>query len=221
MGISVNHVDWEALEFDYRSGTLSNAQLARLHCISDDTVVNRAKEFGWERNLTDQISAAKDHKLNLKTTIAETENNHPTEAEIVETVGELQSRIILSHRTDIGLARRVCMKLLSELSALTDNTEDIRVLGDVMREPDKYGNDKQNDIYQKVISMKGRTEDMKRLADAITKLIEIEAKAYNIKDYREEKPVIIDSYARQQREDDYAAMRLKMAGVLNKSSGHH
>lgn len=211
------NVDWEAIELDYIHGLLSVYQISTLYNVPESTIKTKVKEFGWERNLADKINAAKDQRINLKTATKESGNINPTEKEIVETVAELQSKIILSHRQDIGLARSVCMKLLVELSALTDHSEDMKLLGDVMKNPDKYGHDKQNDIYQKVISMKGRTEDMKRLSDSIVKLIELEAKTYGIKDYREEKLVDNDLIARQRREEDYNILRSKLIS-LNKNN---
>ncbi len=221
---SLNHVDWEALQHDYRSGILTIPQLSTLHMLCEQTIREKARQEGWERNLTGKIQAAKEYRLNIKSTIEEMDNLNPTENEIVQTVAELQSKVILAHRRDIGLARKVCMKLIGELDALTDHADDVRLLGEMMRSPDDNGNDKKNDVYEKIISMKGRTEDMKRLSDSIHKLIELEAKAFGISDYRDDRPATgngIDP-AKQQRDEDYNAIREKMNILaMNNSSGKH
>ena len=49
--------DWDAIEREYRAGQLSVRQIARQYEISDKVIRNRAKALGWERDLTDQVTA--------------------------------------------------------------------------------------------------------------------------------------------------------------------
>lgn len=51
-------IDWEAVERDYRTTSLSLPQLAERHSVDKQTIFRRAKKFGWERDLTDPVRAA-------------------------------------------------------------------------------------------------------------------------------------------------------------------
>ena len=72
------------------------------------------------------------------------------------------------------------MKLLGELEASTDNIELFEQLGELMRSEDDKGQDRLNDLYQKVISMGGRTKTMKDLADSLKTLVGLERQAYGL-----------------------------------------
>ncbi|VFR32507.1 FIG00947692: hypothetical protein [plant metagenome] len=88
--------------------------------------------------------------------------------------------IRMAHRGDIKRARTLCMSLLDELEAETGDIDLFRELGDILRCEDDKGQDKRNDVYQKVISSAGRIDSMKKLAETLKNLVGIEREAYGI-----------------------------------------
>lgn len=53
-------------------------------------------------------------------------------------------------------------------------------LGELMREPDERGQDKRNEVYQKLMSLPGRVKAAKELGEALKSLIGLEREAYSI-----------------------------------------
>jgi hypothetical protein len=72
------------------------------------------------------------------------------------------------------------MSLLGELETQTANLELFEQLGDILRSDDERGQDRRNDIYQKVISSAGRIDGMKKLSDTLKTLIGLEREAYGL-----------------------------------------
>ena len=78
-------IDWEAIEREYRSGSLSVAEIARQHKISHPAILKKAKKFGWKRSLSDQVRKRVTEKL---VTDAVTDNNASDE-EVTEAAAEV------------------------------------------------------------------------------------------------------------------------------------
>jgi hypothetical protein len=72
------------------------------------------------------------------------------------------------------------MSLLEELESVTDNRDLFDELGEMLRSEDDKGQDKRNDLYNKVISMSGRVSNMKQLSDTLKTLIALEREAYGL-----------------------------------------
>ncbi|MNV92608.1 hypothetical protein D3C71_1872240 [compost metagenome] len=72
------------------------------------------------------------------------------------------------------------MSLLDELETETGDIDLFRELGDILRSEDDKGQDRRNDVYQKVISSAGRIDSMKKLAETLKNLVGIEREAYGI-----------------------------------------
>ena len=104
------------------------------------------------------------------------------ESEIVEANAGVQASIRISHRKDIGRSRALAMRLLEELELQTNQVPELGQLGELMRSPDDRGVDKLNEVYQKVISLPGRTKTMKDLGDTLKTLIGLERQAFSMDD---------------------------------------
>lgn len=173
--------DWEAIERAYRAGLLSIREIASTQGITHGAINKRAKRDGWERNLKAKIQAKADSLVSKRTvsTLVSTKQAD-TEREIIEVNAEVIANIRMAHRGDISRGRRLTNKLLDELEGLTDNRQLFEELGELMRSEDDNGQDKRNDLYQRIIDLPGRSKTMKEMAETLKTLISLERQAYDL-----------------------------------------
>lgn len=179
--------DWERIEQQYRAGVLSVREIAAAGGVSHTAINKRAKANGWDRNLKAKIQAKADalvSKAEVSTEVSK--ETLATERGIVEANAQVIANVRISHRTDIGRYRKLANSLLEELEGMTDNRELFDQVGELLRSDDDNGQDKLNDLYQKVISLPSRTKTLKDLGDTLKVLIGLERQAYSID---EEQPV--------------------------------
>lgn len=179
-------IDWEAVEILYRAGLLSLREIAEEHGITHGAINKRAKRDGWTRNLEARIRAKADAAVSRAAVSEEVSAQKlVTERVIVEANAELQYRIRIEHRQDIGRTRKLFQNLLGELEITTDNVGLFERLGELLDESGEDENgksrqDKLNEIYRKVISLGGRVDSSKKLIEMLEKVIRLEREAFNI-----------------------------------------
>jgi len=173
--------DWERIEADYRAGLLSVREIAASQGITHGAINKRAKRDGWERDLTAKIRAKAD-ALVSKREVSKlvSAEKVATDKVIVEANAEVIAGIRMAHRSDIRRSRALAMSMLEELEVQTTDLDLFQELGEILRSEDERGNDKRNDIYNKVIANAGRVDSMKKLAETLRILIGLEREAYNI-----------------------------------------
>jgi hypothetical protein len=194
--------DWERIEADYRAGVLSVREIAASQGITHGAINKRAKRDGWERDLSARIKAKADSLVSkAEVSTAVSAEKAATDKAIVEANAEVIARVRLAHRSDIARARRLAMSLLSELEIATDNLDLFEELGDFLRSDDDKGQDKRNDVYQRVISSVGRIDSMKKLSDTLKTLVGLEREAYGFEAPTAPAPVtqqVINNYSRDE-----------------------
>jgi hypothetical protein len=174
-------VDWERIEVEYRAGTRSVREIAADHGISHTAINKRKNAEGWTRDLQGKIKSKADALVSKAMVSKEVSMETAiTEKITIEVEAQVQSRIRLAHRSDVSRFRSLSIKLLDELELTTDNKELLEQLGYILRSEDKNGQDKRNDLYNKVIGMPQRVDSMKKLSETLKVLIELERKAYGI-----------------------------------------
>lgn len=94
----------------------------------------------------------------------------------------------MAHRGNIRCSRSLTNKLLQELEQLTDHRDLAESLGERMRTPDSFGNDRLNDLYQKIIALPNRIKNMRELAETLKVLIALDRQAYNLDEQEHEEP---------------------------------
>lgn len=94
----------------------------------------------------------------------------------------------MAHWVDIRCSRSLTNKLLEELEHLTDHRDLAESLGEMMRSPDAFGNDRLNDLYHKIIALPNRTKIMRELAETLKTLITLERQAYNLHEQEHDEP---------------------------------
>lgn len=177
-------VDWESVEREYRGGILSLREIADLHPgINHVAIARKAKKEGWERDLSEKIKAKADALVTKQSVTADvTEKGRVTEQQVIETNALAIVNVRLSHRAGLSDGREIIKSMMDELSAQcgAENAALLQQLGDMMRSPDEFGNDKLNDLYLKIVSLPGRAKTMKDLADSMVKLIDKERQAFGL-----------------------------------------
>lgn len=178
-------IDWEAVSRDYRAGILSTRELGALYGVSHTAINKRAKAEGWERDLKAQILAKAEAEVSRRAVSTEvSKERQASERQVVEANADAIVRIRLSQRADIQRSRAIVMRLLDELEQQTgpDNAALLAELGEVLRKEDEKGQDKLNDLYQKVISLPGRAKTMKDLGESLRVLVLLERQAFGLDD---------------------------------------
>lgn len=161
--------NWIAIEAEFRAGIKSIREIAESHGISDTAIRKRAKAEGWEQNLRQRINMAVEEKL-ARTAAAEGED-------VIEANANALASVELTQRSDIRNLRELVSLLTVECQAQCRDIEVFRRLGELMASPDEDGNpDKLNELYRKVVSMPGRIQAVKQLAETLKILIELERK---------------------------------------------
>lgn len=179
--------DWERIEQLYRAGLLSVREIASAHGITHGAINKRAKRDGWVRDLKAKIKAKADALVSKSLVSTEVSKEQlATDRDTVEANAQVIANVRISHRTDIGRYRKLANSLLEELEGMTDNRDLFDQVGELLRSEDDNGQDKLNDLYQKVISLPSRTKTLKDLGDTLKVLITLERQAYSIDD---EQPV--------------------------------
>lgn len=190
--------DWIIIEKDYRCGIKPLRLIAEENGITHGAINKRAKRDGWTRDLAAKIKAKAEDKVSKAAVSAVVSaQSLVTENQVVEANAELQYRIRMEHRADIKRSRDLMKSLLSELEVTTDNRDLFEQLGELLDEsgPDSNGvwrKDKQNEIYMKVISLTGRTDNSKKVVEMLEKLVRLEREAFGITDGGAEKGGVED-----------------------------
>lgn len=181
--------DWEEVQELYRVGVASLRAIAAQHNCTEGAIRKRAKKESWPRDLKAKVRA-KAEELVRKSEVRKTvrKGQAVTETMQIAVAATLQADIILSHRQDIPAARKLVSKLFTELELQTDGIDLLRELGEIMRSEDKSGQDKRNDLYNKVISLSGRSTTLKSLVDSLKVMIALEREAFGLADAEPETP---------------------------------
>lgn len=174
-------IDWERIEYDYRAGILSVREISEARGVSHTAVNKKAKQLGWERDLKAKIKAKADALVSKAEVSKEVSSRRvATEKETVDSNAKLLADVRMGHRKDISRFRNLASKMLAELEGVTDNQDLFDELGELMRSPDDKGQDRRNDLYQRVIDLPSRSKTMKEMSDTLKTLIGLERDAYDI-----------------------------------------
>lgn len=189
--LDIKQVDQEALQKEFEAGILSLRELSAKFGMDPGKghvqITRLAKREGWVQDQNARIQAKAESKLQKKLAAEQAKSSPGTPAKrltdsaVIDANAEAIVQVRLRHRTDIGRALSVTLKLLDELEHLTDNQEQLESLGDLMHAPDpKTGKDRLNEIYHAVISHPERVKSGKALSETLKNLIGLEREAYNI-----------------------------------------
>lgn len=184
-------IDWERVEGDYRAGQLSLREIGSLHGLTEGAIRKRAKRDDWTRDLEAKVRA-KAEDLVRKQAVREAVRNEAkvTERVLIDANAQVIAQVRSDHRTDIGRYRTLALKLLRELEHQTDSGDLYEQLFELLTDPEGEDADqsaaakerqrKRREVFERALSLGGRTKTMKDLADTLKTLIALEREAYGL-----------------------------------------
>ncbi|SBT10670.1 conserved hypothetical protein [Candidatus Propionivibrio aalborgensis] len=173
-------LDWEAIERDYCSGQFTDRQIAARNGTTHATVGNRAKAEKWTKDLSAKIHASARAKLSKSLLTKElSKNKKEADRELVEVSSNAVTELILSHRKDIRRSRELSKLMLAEMEAQCENPADFQKLGELLKGDNTA---EINKLFQRVISLPGRIDGAKKLAETLKLLVSMEREAFNVDD---------------------------------------
>lgn len=122
-------VDWDAVERDYRTDTLTLRELAEKHGCSHQAINKRAKSSGWTQDLAKQIKQATNAQLVATLVNQEVAKSGQEVASTVLAAAEVNTRVVLGHRKRIADLHRLAEDAQSKLEAMGCTLVDVREAG--------------------------------------------------------------------------------------------
>lgn len=180
-------IDYDRIEPGWRAGLLSPPQLAVEYTaatkvsVSHAAIIKHFKKLGVPRDLKAKVLAKADAMvMQAMVTGKVTAETIAKEKEIIEDSAMLVAEVRLAHRKDIGRGRKLTSNMLQELELQSNGRELLAQLGEIMRTDNEAGVDRKNDLYNKVLSLSGRADTLKKLADSMKVLIGLEREAFGL-----------------------------------------
>ena len=162
--MTAKQYDWEAVEADYRAGTLSVVTILDKYGMPRATLTSRARREGWQRDLSKQVRKAVAAKVAVK---AVQEAVGKTDAQIIEEAASHGADLVTRHQQQASQWQNIVDALASTLKQQLA-TGKIEVTG-------KDGSAQLIDVPLDYVS--------KTLAQGVTaleKLIKLERQAHNL-----------------------------------------
>lgn len=181
------HIDWELVERDYRAGLKTLRQMAAEYGVSHVTISQRAKRYGWERDLEKKIQQAAKNKATRAEANKSANKDLKTDAQVVEVYADVVASVDLLQREDVKLAIDNTRSQLQELVALGDPMfrERLEALGEEFDESGPTPNggwkvDKKKELYDYIISLSGRVKMAKEIAGSHGVYIPLQRKIFGL-----------------------------------------
>ena len=196
--------DWEAIEAEYRSGTISNSELGRKYDVSEGAIRKRAKAQGWTKDLTEKVqTAVRDKLVRAEVREVNARTSSRTDAEIIEAAAETAVQVVQIHRRDVRNGRTICAALFAELQDTSANRELIAESIDSETQGDLSPN--RRNQMMKAISLPTRARAMLDLSAAMKNLVAVERQALNLDDKQDKqdgKTVVMNMSRRRSNPDE-------------------
>lgn len=182
--------DWRQIEADYRAGMKPLRQIASENGITEGGIRKRAKKLEWARDLAGKINAKAEGLVRIEAVRSEVRaGTAPSENAIVTANAELQYRIRMEHRADIGRTRKLFQTLLAELELSCTQTKQIKAMfDDAHPAPPADSPQSEHGHYARlakalsdVLSIPGRVDSGKKITEMLEKLVRLEREAFGIK----------------------------------------
>lgn len=185
-------IDYERIEPAWRAGVKSPAQLAAEYTretgvsVSHAAIIKHFKKLGVPRDLAAKVRAKADAMVMESMVTGKVATvTTKRDAEIIDQSATLVAQVHISHRTDIGRARKLCLILLTELEATTEGVAALEQLDELLQKTEKGDASAEtregvSRALQKVISLPSRASTLKALADSLKTLVTLEREAWGI-----------------------------------------
>ena len=173
-------VDWDAVERDFRTGKFTQRELADKYGVTHGAIGKRAREKGWQKDLTAEIRQATNAKLVQELVASEVAKGSQEVANTVLIAAEVNKQVILAHRTGLQDITKVKRALLEQIEQAASNLPDLAEVIETLRKPDEKGMDRVNDAMHKAMSRSALVDDLKKLADVDERVRKGEREAFGL-----------------------------------------
>lgn len=195
MAKSEKEINWSDVEIDYRAAVKPLRLIAEEHGITEGAIRKRAKRDLWTRDLQEKIRQEAQARIENET--ANKAGKAKNERQIIQVNAEIQKDIVLTHRSDIGRARKLTMQLMEELEAVTNSQELIAQLNALLNTADEDDvMNKGAEVLKKVMSLGNRSSTLKALVDSLKSLIPLEREAFGVDDKKGQQSPVDDAVKR-------------------------
>jgi hypothetical protein len=163
-------LDLDALARDYRTGAFTDRELGDKYQRSHTYIQKVAKREGWQKDLKRAVEVATQAKM-AEIEVGKTKNPDvakkirkqiesalPATAEVVAALAEVNTQVLMRHRTDIRALRDLCFSTMADLRARSEQER--------TAEPPH------------MIAIKARADVLRLLTDNLCKLIQSERVCY-------------------------------------------
>lgn len=178
-----NAPDWERIELDYRAGIKTLRQIAGENSISEGAIRKRAKRDDWTRDLSERIQD-KAEQLVRKDVVRSLvrKESSVSERALVDANARAIADVQLAQRKLIQRKQAIVESLMKELEAQVgpESAALLAELGEIMRSPDDNGQDRRNDLYNRIISLPERAKTAKTLAETLRITVDMERQAFGM-----------------------------------------
>ncbi len=201
-------VNWVLIEMHVRAGIRSLENIGQEYGITKGRISQVATKGEWTRDLKAKIKAKTEANLATKVAVDALKKqalNDPTkqaarrlaEKGVVDANADIHTKVILAEQADGSRHRELSRNLLSELEAITNDLPNYQKLGKLFDEsgPDANGTwkkDALNDAYMKMISLAGRIDSAKKLAETHEKNINVERRVHGLEDGDGKADTVVD-----------------------------
>jgi len=158
-------IDWEAIEREYRAGSLSVSEISKHHDVTHQGIFKRAKKLDWKRDLSAEVRK----RINQKLVADSVADNNVSDEEVANAAATRGMQVIKLQRGDIANLRRTEQSLMDELNAAPTKL---------------YLSTYRGEIIEKVVGLTAYERSMatQALAQVQHKRIQLERQAYNLDD---------------------------------------
>lgn len=185
-------IDWEGVERDWRAGIKTKLYLSKEYGVSRAAMDKRFAKLGIGRDLAEKINARAEFLVTASVT-----QNEPVaaakEARIIEANAAIQAVVVMQQRRNIARATGIVQQLFDELELLIGGTAELEQIADILASED---DGKMQDLLKKVSALPTKTDVVKKLAESLRILVELERKVLRIKDEEENKGGSIEDFLR-------------------------
>ena len=119
-------VDWDAVERDYRTDTLTLRELADKHGVAHTTISRRAEREGWQKDLTEAIRQATNTRLINETVQQKCTTAHQNATDTVLVAAEVNTRVVMAHRKRLGELHELVELAKAKLEQAGEMLVDVR-----------------------------------------------------------------------------------------------
>lgn len=119
-------VDWDACHRDYRTGKFTLRELAAKYGVTHGAVGKRARDQGWQRDLTEEIRQATNARLTQELVANEVNKSIQAVSSTISVAAELNAQVVIGHRKRISSQKTLVDDALDKVVSIADTVVDVK-----------------------------------------------------------------------------------------------